>query len=308
MKTIVINEPNIDTRLDKYLPEITGLSRGIIQEMIKDGDILVNGKCEKNKYIPKLNDVITIKEREAKSLDLVSEDLQIEVLYEDSDVAVVYKPEGMVVHPANGNASGTLVNGLLHEMELSDTINDVVRPGIVHRIDKDTSGVLMIAKNDIACKSLQEQLKNHSCNRTYIALVYGIISEDKGRIEAPIGRDPVDRKKMAVVKDGKPSITNFKVLERFKEYTLIECKLETGRTHQIRVHMKYIGHPLVGDKVYGPRKVVGEYGQYLHAKTIGFIHPTKNEYMEFSHELPLYFTNLLEELREKKLSTTKKND
>ena len=247
MKIIVNNEIEGE-RLDKAAALKSGISRGLIQDMINDGHVLVNGKGEKNKYILKLNDVIEIIKREPKSLELEAKDLNIEIVYEDDDVAVVYKPEGMVVHPANGNNEGTLVNGLLYEMDINDTINDVKRPGIVHRIDKDTSGLLMIAKNDLALKSLSAQLKEHSCNRLYVALVYGEIAENKGRIDAPIGRDPLDRKKMAVVAGGKEAVTNFRVLERFKGFTLIECKLETGRTHQIRVHMKYIGHPLVGDK------------------------------------------------------------
>lgn len=298
MKIIVNNEIEGE-RLDKAAALKSGISRGLIQDMINDGHVLVNGKGEKNKYILKLNDVIEIIKREPKSLELEAKDLNIEIVYEDDDVAVVYKPEGMVVHPANGNNEGTLVNGLLYEMDINDTINDVKRPGIVHRIDKDTSGLLMIAKNDLALKSLSAQLKEHSCNRLYVALVYGEIAENKGRIDAPIGRDPLDRKKMAVVAGGKEAVTNFRVLERFKGFTLIECKLETGRTHQIRVHMKYIGHPLVGDKVYGPKRVIGETGQFLHAKTIGFVHPRTGEYMEFSHELPDYFLEKINELRDK---------
>lgn len=299
MKIIVNNEIEGE-RLDKAAALKSGISRGLIQDMINDGHVLVNGKGEKNKYILKLNDVIEIIKREPKSLELEAKDLNIEIVYEDDDVAVVYKPEGMVVHPANGNNEGTLVNGLLYEMDINDTINDVKRPGIVHRIDKDTSGLLMIAKNDLALKSLSAQLKEHSCNRLYVALVYGEIAENKGRIDAPIGRDPLDRKKMAVVAGGKEAVTNFRVLERFKGFTLIECKLETGRTHQIRVHMKYIGHPLVGDKVYGPKRVIGETGQFLHAKTIGFVHPRTGEYMEFSQELPDYFLEKINELRAKK--------
>lgn len=298
MKIIVNNEIEGE-RLDKAAALKSGISRGLIQDMINDGHVLVNGKGEKNKYILKLNDVIEIIKREPKSLELEAKDLNIEIVYEDDDVAVVYKPEGMVVHPANGNNEGTLVNGLLYEMDINDTINDVKRPGIVHRIDKDTSGLLMIAKNDLALKSLSAQLKEHSCNRLYVALVYGEIAENKGRIDAPIGRDPLDRKKMAVVAGGKEAVTNFRVLERFKGFTLIECKLETGRTHQIRVHMKYIGHPLVGDKVYGSKRVIGETGQFLHAKTIGFVHPRTGEYMEFSHELPDYFLEKINELRAK---------
>lgn len=298
MKIIVTKEDAL-TRLDKFCSLKTNISRSTIQQMLEEGLILVNGKKEKNRYEVKELDEIELTKREVKELELKACDLQIEIVYEDDDVAVVYKPEGLVVHPANGNTEGTLVNGLLYAMEINDTINDVKRPGIVHRIDKDTSGLLMIAKNDVALRSLQAQLKEHSCNRTYIALVYGEIQENKGRIEAPISRDPQDRKKMAVVASGKTAITNFKVLERFKGFTLVECRLETGRTHQIRVHMKYIGHPLVGDKTYGPKKVIGDKGQYLHAKTIGFVHPTLNKYMEFSHDIPSYFNDKILELRQK---------
>ncbi len=299
MKELKINEENKDIRLDKFVTTAFSLSRNQAKELIELGFIKVNGNIVKAKELTKVGDVVTYEQRDAKPLDLQAEDLKIKIVYEDEDVAVVYKPEGMVVHPANGNDSGTLVNGLLHEMEFKDSINDVIRPGIVHRIDKDTSGLLMIAKNDLAVKSLEAQLKAHSCNRTYIALVYGEINEDKGKIIAPIGRDPQDRKKMAVVAGGKESITNFKVIERFKGFTLVECKLETGRTHQIRVHMKYIGHPLVGDKVYGPKRVIGDYGQFLHAKTIGFVHPRTGEEMEFSQELPSYFIEMIGELRNK---------
>lgn len=299
MKEQKITSEQVGLRLDKALTILFGLSRTQAKNLIDNEQAFVNGNPSKAKYLTKLNDIISYIEPSPKSLDIEAQDLGIEILYEDEDVAVVYKPEGMVVHPANGNSSGTLVNGLLHKMTFNDTINDVVRPGIVHRIDKDTSGLLMIAKNDLAVKSLEEQLRNHSCNRTYIALVYGEISEDQGKIIAPIGRDKIDRKKMAVVEGGKESITNFKVVERFKDYTLVECKLETGRTHQIRVHMKYIGHPLVGDKVYGPRKVIGDKGQFLHAKTIGFIHPRTKEHMEFSKEIPAYFSDMLNELRNK---------
>ena len=299
MKKLKIDSTNEKIRLDKLSSDTWDISRNLAKDLILDGFIMVNGRIEKPKYLVAIGDEITYDEQEPLIVDLEPEDLKIKVIYEDDDVAVVYKPEGMVVHPAVGNTSGTLVNGLLYEMEFKDSINDVIRPGIVHRIDKDTSGLLMIAKNDLAVESLSNQLRDHSCNRTYIALVYGEISESEGRIIAPIGRDPVDRKKMAVVPGGKESITNFKVLERFKGFTLVECKLETGRTHQIRVHMKYIGHPLVGDKVYGPKHVIGDKGQFLHAKTIGFNHPRTNEHMEFSSELPDYFTKMIEELREK---------
>ncbi|MDE5855591.1 MAG: RluA family pseudouridine synthase, partial [Anaeroplasmataceae bacterium] len=206
---------------------------------------------------------------------------------------VVNKPKGMVVHPGAGNQEETLVHGLLYELDDLATINGVVRPGIVHRIDKDTTGLLMIAKNDMAALGLAEQLKNHSCKRRYQALVYGTFTESKGKINAPIGRDPEDRKKMAVSKTGKQAVTHFTVLKRFKEFTLIECELETGRTHQIRVHMSYIGHPIVGDKIYGRRKVIGDQGQFLHAKLIGFEHPKTHQWMEFDSELPKYFLDFL---------------
>ncbi len=222
--------------------------------------------------------------------------MNLEIVYEDEDVAVVNKPKGMVVHPAAGNYENTLVHGLLYELEDLSTINGVARPGIVHRIDKDTTGLLMIAKNDKASLSLTEQLKAHTCKRTYQALVYGTIQENKGKINAPIGRDQMDRKKMAVTKNGKEAITHFTVLKRFKDFTLVECALETGRTHQIRVHFSYIGHPLVGDKVYGRRKVIGDEGQFLHAKTIGFLHPSTGKWMEFDSELPEYFKVFLNQL------------
>ena len=226
--------------------------------------------------------------------------MNLEIVYEDSDVAVVNKPSGMVVHPAVGNQEHTLVNGLLAQMDITSSINGVARPGIVHRIDKDTSGLLMIAKNDKAMESLSNQLKEHTCNRIYVGLVYGLIGEDTGKIIAPIARSKDDRKKMAIDKDGKEAITHFRVLKRYMGYTLCEFKLETGRTHQIRVHMKYINHPLVGDPVYGPRHIIGEHGQFLHAKTIGFVHPTTNEYMEFTSELPEYFNEFLKNLEERK--------
>ena len=220
--------------------------------------------------------------------------MNLKIVYEDEDVVVVDKPTGMVVHPAAGNYSKTLVNGLLYEIDDLKGIKGEIRPGIVHRIDKNTSGLLMVAKNDMSVKDLEEQLKEHSVNRLYIGLVSGVISEERGRIDAPIGRDPDDRKKMAVVKDGKNAITNFRVLERYKKFTLCEFKLETGRTHQIRVHMKYIGHPLVGDIEYGSKKLASETGQYLHAAVLGFIHPRTKEYMEFKSELPDYFKSYLD--------------
>ncbi len=300
MNKIVIDETNQNIRIDKVLVEFIDKSRTQIAELIKEGYILVNGKPVKSNYKVELNDEIEILEKETKKLELEKEDLNLEIVYEDDDVAVVNKPSGMVVHPANGNLEHTLVNGLLAQMNLTSSINGVERPGIVHRIDKDTSGLLMIAKNDKAMESLSSQLKEHTCNRIYVGLVYGLIGEDSGKIIAPIARSKDDRKKMAIDKDGKEAITHFRVLKRYLGYTLCEFKLETGRTHQIRVHMKYINHPLVGDPVYGPRHIIGDRGQFLHAKTIGFKHPSTSEYMEFTSELPDYFKEFLNTLEERK--------
>ena len=300
MEKFIINEDLAKTRLDKALKSLLpDKSRSYLSKCIEEGKIFVNGKISNQSYIVKLNDEITFDDIEQKELDLEAKDMNLDIVYEDEDVAIVNKPKGMVVHPAAGNYENTLVQGLLYELDDLATINGVVRPGIVHRIDKDTTGLLMIAKNDKASLSLTEQLKNHSCKRRYQALVYGTITENRGKINAPIGRSKDDRKKMAVVKDGKPAVTHFTVIERYKGFTLIECELETGRTHQIRVHLEYIGHPLVGDNTYGRRKVIGDQGQFLHAKIIGFNHPTTNEWMEFNSELPDYFIrhlNTLEKL------------
>ena len=297
MKKLVVKSDLKDIRIDKVIASLCPeFSRDFIIENLKDGKFLVNDKTVKPSYKAQEKDIITIPDMETKKLDLEALDLGLEIVYEDEDVAVVNKPKGLVVHPSLTSTEPTLVNGLLYELDDLSSINGVERPGIVHRIDKDTTGLLMIAKNDNASKSLTEQLKNHSCNRTYHALVYGVINEEKGRINAPIGRSKEDRKKMAVVKDGKEAITNFKVLKRFKDFTYIECRLETGRTHQIRVHLEYIGHPLVGDKTYGRRKVIGDQGQFLHAKTIGFIHPTTGKWMEFDSELPEYFKEFMNNL------------
>lgn len=299
-QTIKVNKEDAGNRLDKTLSKLlVDVSRSQVSMYIESGNIKVNNQISKASYSVKENDLITIEEVAPKELSVEAQDLGLNIIYQDEFVAIVDKPKGMVVHPAIGSEDQTLVNGLLYEMEDLSGINGVIRPGIVHRIDKDTSGLLMVAKNDIAHVKLSEQLKEHTVNRIYVALVYGEISAKQGRIEAPIGRDKTDRKMMAVVADGKHAVTNFKVLKNYKEFTLIECKLETGRTHQIRVHMKYIGHPIVGDKVYGPRRVIGEDGQMLHAKTIGFIHPNTNEYMEFNSELPESFNKMLNEIEEK---------
>ena len=298
MKKLIIENNNADIRIDKALKNLLeDKSRAYISKCIDEGKILLNGNPSfKSSYITKIGDVIEVLDITPKELKLEKEDLNLNIIYEDDYVAVVNKPKNMVVHPGCGNYESTLVNGLLYELDDLSEINGVIRPGIVHRIDKDTTGLLMIAKNDEASKSLTEQLKNHSCKRTYHALVYGVINENKGKINAPIGRSKEDRKKMAVVKDGKEAITNFTVLKRFKNYTYVECRLETGRTHQIRVHFEYIGHPLVGDKTYGRRKIIGDLGQFLHAKTIGFVHPHTKEWMEFDSELPEYFTDFMNTL------------
>ena len=299
MEKFIIKEDLQKTRLDKALKALLpDKSRSYLSKCIEEGKIFVNGKLTNQSYIVKLNDEITFDDLEQKPLDIEAKDLNLDIVYEDDDVAIVNKPKGMVVHPAAGNYDNTLVQGLLYELDDLATINGVVRPGIVHRIDKDTTGLLMIAKNDKASLSLTEQLKNHTCKRRYQALVYGTIVENRGKINAPIGRSKDDRKKMAVVADGKNAVTHFNVIKRYKDFTLIECQLETGRTHQIRVHLEYIGHPLVGDTTYGRRKVIGDQGQFLHAKIIGFNHPTTNEWMEFNSELPEYFVKHLETLEE----------
>ena len=298
MMEYIVKEDFVGIRLDKALVSVMDKSRSYVLKCIEEERVLVNGSFQKPSYLLKLGDKIEYDLLEERPLELERNDLHLDIIYEDEDVVVVNKPKGMVVHPGAGNFENTLVHGLLYEIDDLATINGVIRPGIVHRIDKDTTGLLMIAKNDVAALSLSEQLKNHSCKRRYQALVYGTIVESKGKINAPIGRDPDDRKKMAVSKMGKPAITHFTVLKRYKGFTLIECELETGRTHQIRVHLSYIGHPLVGDKVYGRRKVIGDDGQFLHAKKIGFMHPTKNEWMEFDSELPTYFTDYLKTLEE----------
>lgn len=299
MKKYIITEELAKTRLDKALKTLfPDKSRSYLSKCIEEGKILVNGKSSNQSYTVKLNDEISVANLDQKPLEIEAKDLNLDIVYEDDDVAIVNKPKGMVVHPAAGNYDNTLVQGLLYELDDLATINGVVRPGIVHRIDKDTTGLLMIAKNDKASLSLTEQLKNHTCKRRYQALVYGTIVENKGKINAPIGRSKDDRKKMAVVADGKQAITHFTVVKRYKGFTLIECQLETGRTHQIRVHLDYIGHPLVGDTTYGRRKVIGDQGQFLHAKIIGFNHPTTNQWMEFNSDLPEYFVEHLKTLEE----------
>lgn len=291
-------ENEIGVRIDKLLPDLNpDWSRNQIQDWIKLGLVEVNGKVIKANYKTKLNDVIVATEKVIEEVDIVAEDLGIEVYYEDKDVAVVYKPKGMVVHPAPGHYTGTLVNGLMYVIKDLSGINGEIRPGIVHRIDKDTSGLLMIAKNDIAHRGLVEQLVDKTVTREYTALVHGNIPHEFGTIEAPIGRNPKERQEMAIVDDGKEAVTHFNVIEKFEKYTLVKCQLETGRTHQIRVHMKHIDFPLVGDPKYGPKKTMNIGGQALHAGLLGFEHPVTGEYIEKEAPLPEYFETLLEKLR-----------
>lgn len=296
----IVESEQEGVRIDQFLTKkVPDISRSRIQKLIEQGNITVQDKQIKPNYKVRQGDVVRVDLPEPVVLDVKPEDIDIEILYEDEDIAVVNKPQGMVVHPAAGNYSGTLVNALMSRCSTLSTINGVIRPGIVHRIDKDTSGVLVIAKNDAAHHSLAEQIKVHSVKRIYYAIVEGVIKQDSGTVDAPLGRHPVERKKMAVVsKNGRRAVTHYRVIERFKRNTLIEARLETGRTHQIRVHMAYIGHPLVGDPVYGYKKQrFNLKGQALHAKTLGIIHPSTGEYMEFTTPLPEYFQKLVDNLR-----------
>lgn len=295
---IVVNEDK-NIRIDAYLSSELDYSRSKIVKMISDGTILVNGKTVKNSYTLKQDDVITVGEYVDEEMNIEPENIPLDIVYEDDDVIVVNKPNGMVVHPAVGNNHGTLVNALLYYSKNLSDINGEFRPGIVHRIDADTTGLLMVAKNNKAHEILAEQLSKKETTRRYIALVWGVIKEDTATIDAPIGRDNADRKKMAVTSiNSKDAITHLKVLKRFKEATLIELQLETGRTHQIRVHMNYINHPVVNDPVYGRRKLIDETGQCLHAFQIGFNHPKTQEYMEFKCDLPECFKYILKNFEE----------
>lgn len=294
-------EDNSGIRIDKFINEqIPDLSRSYIQQLIKEYHVLVNDSPCKANYKCKINDRIDIEYEETKELDVIPENIPLDIVYEDDSIIIINKPKQMVVHPSAGHETGTLVNALLYHCKDSlSSINGVVRPGIVHRIDQNTTGLLVVCKNDHAHKFLAEQLKKHSITRKYQAICYGIIKED-GTVDAPVGRHPVDRKKMAVnYKNGREAITHYKVLRTLeKGYTHIECSLETGRTHQIRVHMASIGHPILGDDVYGPKnpKIKNLVGQTLHAKVLGFIHPDTNNYIEFDSELPKYFTELITKL------------
>ena len=279
-----------DVRLDNYLAEVMEVSRSQVTKMIKAKEVLVNDKVVKPGFMLKEDDSIVVNHVDEEGVK--PEKMDLDIVYEDDDAIVVNKANGVVVHPGAGNHSGTLVNGLLYHTKLSD-VNGDVRPGIVHRIDAYTTGLLMIAKNNRAHEILAKELAEKKTYRKYVALVWGVIESDTGEIDAPIGRSKNDRKKMAVRADGKEAITHFKVLKRYDKATLIELRLETGRTHQIRVHMNYIGHPVVNDSVYGNRKLFDDTGQCLHAKELGFVHPTTGEYMQFDSELPECFTNIL---------------
>ena len=299
---ILIDESQEGTRLDLLLSlNLEGTSRSFIQKLFEKGKINVNDKiCTSKKYKACKGDKVEINVPEPEVLTVEAENIPIDIVYEDEDVLVVNKPKGMVVHPAAGNYTGTLVNAIMfHCGDRLSSINGVIRPGIVHRIDKDTSGLLMIAKNDMAHESLSAQLAEHSITRKYRALVYDNLKEDEGTVDAPIGRDPKNRLRQAVTdQNSKRAVTHYRVLERFGKYTLIEAQLETGRTHQIRVHMAHIKHPLVGDMVYGPKKQsINVEGQMLHAKVIGFVHPKTGVYMEFDSELPEYFDEIIRRIR-----------
>ncbi|MDM5189597.1 RluA family pseudouridine synthase [Bacillus sp. DX4.1] len=295
---VTVTEEQKSERIDKFVAGVNNeWSRSQVQQWIKDGVVTVNGNDIKGNYKVKVNDEIAIAIPEPEELDILPEDMNLEIYYEDADVLVVNKPRGMVVHPAPGHTRGTLVNGLMYHCTDLSGINGVMRPGIVHRIDKDTSGLLMVAKNDMAHESLVNQLVAKTVTRRYKAIVHGVIPHDKGTIDAPIGRDKKDRQSMTVEDKGKNAVTHFHVLERFNNFTLVECRLETGRTHQIRVHMKYIGFPLAGDPKYGPKKTMDINGQALHAGILGFNHPRTGEYIEFEAPIPQVFEEVLNDLR-----------
>lgn len=299
MKEYIINEETKNIRLDKVIAIIDkDLSRSMIQKMLEDGKILVNDNKEKASYKTKLGDNIKVEEIIPKQIELKAQDIPVEIIYEDNDIIVVNKPKGMVVHPANGNPDGTLVNAIMNICKDSlSGIGGEIRPGIVHRLDKDTSGLLIVAKNDKAHINLSEQIKNREITKKYIALVRGVIKENEATIDMPIARSDKDRKKMAVKKTGKKAVTHFKVIKRYKDYTLLDIKIDTGRTHQIRVHMAEIGYPVVGDIVYSNGKnPFGVVGQMLHAKSLDFVHPITGEKLHLEAPIPEYFENILSEL------------
>ncbi len=299
---LIVAEADAGVRLDKYLSEqIDGLSRSALTKLIDDGKVTIGDTPVRKKDKTAAGDVITVLIDDPQPVDITPENIPLDIVYEDDDLLVVNKPKGMVVHPAPGNYSGTLVNALMYHCgDHLSGINGELRPGIVHRIDKNTSGLLAVAKSDIAHAGLSEQIKAHSFTREYLAICYGNLKEDERTIDAPIGRHKIDRKRMCVTQQGsKPAVTHIKVLERYTGFTYVLCRLETGRTHQIRVHMAYIGHPLAGDDVYGPAKVITSLGgQCLHACKLGFIHPVTGEYLEFTADPPESFVSFREKLRQ----------
>lgn len=299
--TFVAELQDINSRIDVYLTnELDECSRSFVQKLIQQNKITVNNKFIKSNYTLRLNDIIDVEIPDPKAVQILPENIPLDIIYEDKDIIIINKPQNMVVHPAPGHYTGTLVNSLLYHCkdELS-AINGIMRPGIVHRIDKDTSGILVAAKTNTAHQSLALQLKNHSITRKYNAIVYNNLKDDEGIIDLPIGRHPIERKKMAVTnKNSKNAVTHYKVIERFGKYTFVELQLETGRTHQIRVHMSYIGNPLLGDTIYSNRKQAFNLNkQALHAKVLGFIHPSTGSYIEFETELPNYFKQILIKLK-----------
>ena len=297
---IIVEESDINKRIDVFLAKnLESFSRSYIQDLIKKGKATIGGKSIKANYRLRNGDNVVLNIPKPEPLEILPENIPLDILYEDNDVILVNKPKGMVVHPAAGHYSGTLVNALLyHCKDNLSGINGVLRPGIVHRIDMDTTGVIIACKNDNAHQNIAKQLAEHSITRRYVAIVNGNLKEDEGVVDAPIARAKNDRKKMAVDKDGKTAVTHYKVLERIKNYTYIECVLETGRTHQIRVHMSYINHPLLGDEIYsGKKESMKLQGQCLHAMVLGFIHPTTNEYMEFKAPIPEYFNEILKKFK-----------
>lgn len=294
-----INVITSGQRLDKALADLSPLSRGQANDQIKQGLVLVNGQQKKAKYTVQAGDVICFELPKEEVLEYQAQNIPLDIIYEDDTLAIINKPQGMVVHPSAGHPSGTIVNALMYHIKDLSSINGVVRPGIVHRIDKDTSGLLMVAKTDAAHQALAEELKAKKSLRKYLAIVHGNLPNDRGMIEAPIGRSEKDRKKQAVTAKGKEAVTRFTVLERFGDYSLVELQLETGRTHQIRVHMAYIGHPVAGDPLYGPRKTLSGHGQFLHAKTLGLTHPMTGKEMIFTVEAPEIFQKVLKLLRKK---------
>lgn len=297
-KSFNFNKEN-SVRLDVFLAEVSDFSRSHIKKLCEEGNVFIGDNPVKQNKMLKKGDVVLVDIPDNVNLDAVPEDIPINIVYEDSDLAVIDKPQGMTVHAGNGTKGGTLVNALLFKLDSLSGINGVIRPGIVHRIDKNTSGLLVVAKNDFAHVKLSKQLEDKTCHRIYVALLEGNVKEDSGRIQTKIGRNPKDRKKMAVTKEGREAITDYKVIKRYEGYTLCEFSLKTGRTHQIRVHSKYIGHPIVGDKEYGyKQQKFSLNGQLLHAKTLEFIHPSTGEKVSFSSQIPDYFQNVLKKLKE----------